>query len=573
MKKSILKKLVLISCFLAILFTSCEKDPLEEENANFESNIKKTKINFADFKENKKAFDVLKNLNLTDIKPNIKNLNVQNATSYNFEINFNDGTHLSYHNLESYTFPIRRVIDSGLLENIVISKYTDGKYYAKLLKYNLTSQEKIDLANDELKSILNPIVTEVLGEYSFGNQIQSNCGFETHTIITPCANGHTSASQCQLTGAAAPRIRTVTVAIDCTGGEGGGGGGGYITPDFPNETTPTEYYENGISEPVLSTETNTDVRNVYLFYQSLTPQQQQWVAADFNNLMNYNQLIQYQRERIWSFESNMFALQCINQMTQNPTLFTTIKPFLIEKKIDDTNLNPCQKTVLTAVKNTIVADIAKVLAKLDANGSVYNTAMKTEHNYYTDVAGIVHQVTVPANTVKNSPYNYTIYVNPDYAGKTKLFIASIMFHELLHAYFLSIIDDYRANPNNNQNLYNLSSLPSLFQAYCDKKYPPVPGTAQNIHHLEMANSYVNALARALQEYQTGTPVPAATNPDQIYTDLAWGGLNDTSIFEATYPVGNPDRQRILNRVACEQNGTPMGQGTPNQQNPIGQPCN
>ncbi|MBC7523951.1 MAG: hypothetical protein H7239_05885 [Flavobacterium sp.] len=274
MKKSILKKLVLTTCFLAILFTSCEKEPLQEEqHANYESNIKKTKVNFANFKENNKAFDVFKNLNLIDTKPIIKNSNVQNATSYDFEIDFNDGTHFSYHNLESYTFPIKRVIDNGLLENIVISEHTDGKYYAKLLKYNLTSQEKIDLANDELKSIQNPIVTEVLGEYSFGNQIQSDCGFATITIITACVNGHTSASQCQLTGAAAPRIRSITVAIDCNGGElgggggtgdgsggyygnpffPGGGGGGYITPNFPNETTPTEYYENGISEPVLST--------------------------------------------------------------------------------------------------------------------------------------------------------------------------------------------------------------------------------------------------------------------------------------------------------------------------------
>ena len=45
MKKSILKKLVLISCFSAILFTSCEKEPLEAEHANYESNIKKTKVN------------------------------------------------------------------------------------------------------------------------------------------------------------------------------------------------------------------------------------------------------------------------------------------------------------------------------------------------------------------------------------------------------------------------------------------------------------------------------------------------------------------------------------------------
>jgi len=369
-------------------------------------------------------------------------------------------------------------------------------------------------------------------------------------------------------------------AIDCNDGSGGGGGGtgdgsggyygnpfygggvGYITPSFPNDSTPTEYYENGISEPVLSTETNADVRNVNLFYQSLTPQQRQLIAADFNNLMIYNQLIQYQRESIWSFESNMFALQCINQMTQNPTLFTTIKPFLLEKKIDDTNLNPCQKNVLTAVKTTTVADIAQVLAKLDANGSVYNTIMKTET--------LPNGNTSPAITKWNSPYNYTIYISPDYVGKTKLFIAALMFHETIHSYFMSLFDDYH-----NANLSNAGSyddFPFLFDLYVLKKYP-ASTSAVDIQHQQMAQSYVDAIAKALQEYQTGTPVPSGTNPDQIYIDLAWGGLNDTPIFEATYPTGNPNRQRILNRVACEQNGTPIGQGTPNHQNPIGQPCN
>ena len=36
---------------------------------------------------------------------------------------------------------------------------------------------------------------------------------------------------------------------------------------------------------------------------------------------------------------------------------------------------------------------------------------------------------------------------------------------------------------------------------------------------------------------------------------------------------NPNRQRILNRNACEQNGTPICQGTPNLQTQLGKPCN
>ena len=138
---------------------------------------------------------------------------------------------------------------------------------------------------------------------------------------------------------------------------------------------------------------------------------------------------------------------------------------------------------------------------------------------------------------------------------------------------MSIVDDYKSNPANNQNLYNLNSFPSLFQAYCDKKYPPAQGMSSDLHHLEMANYYVDAIARALQEFQTGIPVKDGESPQQIFNDLAWGGLIDAPVFDATYPIGNSNRQRIMNRYTSEQNGTSIGAGTPNEQNPIGNRCN
>ena len=63
MKKLILKKLLLSSCFSAVFFLSCEKESLIEENSNYQSNIKKEKVNFDDIKKNEKAFIVFKNLN------------------------------------------------------------------------------------------------------------------------------------------------------------------------------------------------------------------------------------------------------------------------------------------------------------------------------------------------------------------------------------------------------------------------------------------------------------------------------------------------------------------------------
>lgn len=82
----------------------------------------------------------------------------------------------------------------------------------------------------------------------------------------------------------------------------------------------------------------------------------------------------------------------------------------------------------------------------------------------------------------------------------------------------------------------------------------------------MATDYVNAIAAGLQEYQPGLP-------QQVYQDLAWGGVQEAPIFDTLFPVGNAERQRIINRYATEQTGHPIGQGTPNEHNPVGQPCN
>lgn len=141
-------------------------------------------------------------------------------------------------------------------------------------------------------------------------------------------------------------------------------------------------------------------------------------------------------------------------------------------------------------------------------------------------------------------------------------------HELTHAFFMSLKDDYSTSGN----LAVFSEYPELFQAYCDKKYPPYPGQNIDTHHVEMANTYVNAIGSALQEFQTGIPVKNGSTPDQVYTDLAWGGLTDTPIYNTTFPAGSDARKRVENRFYCEQLGREKGAGTPNAQTPIGKPC-
>nr|WP_294923646.1 hypothetical protein [uncultured Flavobacterium sp.] len=76
------------------------------------------------------------------------------------------------------------------------------------------------------------------------------------------------------------------------------------------------------------------------------------------------------------------------------------------------------------------------------------------------------------------------------------------------------------------------------------------------------------MASASQEYDANNTVPF-----QVYKDLAWGGLMDAPIFNATYPSGSTGNIRIKNRYAAESSGHAVGEGTPNAQVPVGKKCN
>jgi hypothetical protein len=227
----------------------------------------------------------------------------------------------------------------------------------------------------------------------------------------------------------------------------------------------------------------------------------------------------------------------------------------IEEKIDDTQLDPCPKTILNKLKNAMNCDIANIFTKLGAN-NIYNVSIISGN------AG-----NVPAKTIPVSPNNYEITINNEsYTSSTQLYKAANLLHEITHAFFLSLVEDYYGS----DNPAVFSEFPVLFQTYVDTKFPK---NTEDKQHEEMANSYVEAIGAALQEFQTGVSLVNGVKPDQIYTDLAWGGLRDAPIYGKIFPLGSAERLRIDNRLAAEQSGHEIGAGTAQQQTPIGQPCN
>lgn len=59
----------------------------------------------------------------------------------------------------------------------------------------------------------------------------------------------------------------------------------------------------------------------------------------------------------------------------------------------------------------------------------------------------------------------------------------------------------------------------------------------------------------------------------VHNDLAWGTLQEASIFREKYKDGDPVKARILNRYRTESSGRSVEVNTTLQQNPIGKPCN
>ena len=277
------------------------------------------------------------------------------------------------------------------------------------------------------------------------------------------------------------------------------------------------------------------------------------VIYNKENMNFFNETIQYQINQNWLQESADFAQEMPIRKFDNPTIFNSITPFLIEKKINDTNLNPCLKGIMEQLKMATNSDIANVMAKLDATNE-YNLTLKI------GTVGIGNY----AETIKDSKNNYlTTFTQDTYTSTTKLYRATALIHETIHAYMLSVIDDYNSYPTNAP----FTDFPELFKIYVSKIN--FVNNANLAQHEDMANKYVGAIASALEEYQDSTTmIPSSLADKQVFLDMAWSGLQGTDVYNIKFPAGSADNTRITARIAAETNGV-YSQG----QYAVGKPCN
>lgn len=316
------------------------------------------------------------------------------------------------------------------------------------------------------------------------------------------------------------------------------------------------------------------------FMNALSNENKQWFYLNQRSNLG-NEITEYMNSVTCEDETEkVFINEIINQIRLNPNVFTSITPFIIEKKIDDTQLDDCTKGIISLLKNLQQKDIAKLFNKLNNPNMVlkpwYTTKIVIEDPINSPNAlaqtnwVAIPLAAQPGGYAVQSPFNYIIRIRPSYLNgsmlssssppkkPTKLSIARTILHELIHAYLDSLFDD--CNYSVPGGCAEIKSFEDLWQDYIIQKNGGTnPDDAQ---HLVIAKNFTNILARALQEFQTGNPVPDNIEPEQDYKDLAWYGLqgnypnpNPNSIaqkFNIEYPLGSNKRDRF-NKINDAEN--------------------
>ncbi|MCT3991082.1 hypothetical protein HZQ23_08185 [Elizabethkingia anophelis] len=201
----------------------------------------------------------------------------------------------------------------------------------------------------------------------------------------------------------------------------------------------------------------------------------------------------------------------------------------------------------SALKNNKCAD--EVYQKLKDNSAFFNNLLgKFEGNSILDLKFDIRDVgsTIAGATeienIKNG--NITIALNPNYLGSTELGRASVMIHEMLHAYMTWQLVNSGWDGVNSPESYksiNKDNLPSLLKAYKEKLYLK-PGESE---HEFISNYYIPKIVNALKAYDTNSGTT-----DSEYNALAWGGLYGTSAF-ADLQKKDPDRAATIISILAD----------------------
>jgi len=535
------------------MFISCNDELYDIKDQH--NGVDKSKISLAQFKNE---------TNIDKVEP-ILSLSTTKSISSKTKTQLSDFVidtlavkrHISENNKTTYSFriyPLTAVAKPNEIYNLVY-RLVNGNWEKSI--FYLLKKDKV-AEDHKLFEKIELIYGSTVKKITTSKTSSFECTIELMTIQCDGNPFCTGRGACDGFACETGQCIKSTISYATCSSGGSSTGGGYSDPGNTSgsgggASDPYVYSPNTYDNPVYDDSNYINaVKRSYVWY-NIGDAAQGFFASNQENINYFNETIQYQINNNWSPESYVFAHETRNRKIENPTVFNSITPFVIETKIDDIQLNPCLKGIMEQLKMATNSDIANVMAKLDAT-NVYNLTMKM------GTVGIGNY----AETIKISQNNYQTTVTQDtYTSASKLYRATALLHETIHAYMLSVVDDYNTYPTNAP----FTDFPELFKIYVSKINHV--STALAAQHEDMANKYVDAIASALEEYQTSTTgIPSSLADKQVFLDLAWSGLQGTAVYNKKSQEGIIDETRITARVSAEQTGS-YRQG----QYPVGAPCN
>lgn len=204
-----------------------------------------------------------------------------------------------------------------------------------------------------------------------------------------------------------------------------------------------------------------------------------------------------------------------------------------DNKIEDSLIDPCLSNILTKIKNLETGKVGKIIQEFSGDIPNWNWKLK-EGSFPANINGQTSSISGGILTVL------------DFAklkNATNICIARTIIHESIHAYLTNYFRYDAINAN--------KDYPEMLRAWQKFKHPDY----NNIQHDQIEKSFVGEIASALKEFGV---VCKLHLDDNIYNDLAWGGLD----FENNSQLSDDDKVRIQNRLSAEQSNSIYGDESP-----------
>ncbi|WP_292942645.1 hypothetical protein [Olleya sp. UBA1516] len=465
-----------------------------------------------------------------------------------FTVNTDYAIHIDNGANSTYTFPMYRQQDYGLLENLLLVEQEDDSFKVYIVQYEFTEEEiaainfreSVDFENKVTFIEINDdgLTDDIFGKYFYnGNCYEDNMVYQPgsnctagglHSVSDGAYNEYTNPDGCKAWNTSSMATSGgyvfMPTLVSCDGQ------GGNTTGSGPDVNTNNH---GGLTGSASTTPITCRV--------DCLPDSDALESCDLTVPVSFASLSLIDQEICWLNKSGQSTIKANLETYLNnsgdldfgqlafDTLYNGGEVDFEEELILDSDLkaNNCLYSVYTGMGNA--PTFANYLNNFDGDMSVAHLKLTSS-------------TTLPSNTnaETSAPQNYliTITFNENNLNRPNLSIARTFIHEIIHAEIFRKLLSAANQPNLNYSEYTdeewrdfIISLRNNFEGIYDyylrwKWDVPAGQNPSSAQHEAMAQHYRDIIKQALQEFDS-------SQTDEIYEALAWTGLMGSGTFNPT----------------------------------------